>query len=453
MSTIVPITVFTGFLGAGKTSIILAVTKRVPPNYKIVVLKNEFGDVKVDSELVRESNLQVTEMLNGCMCCVLVGQMRNALVEIQETYRPDRIIVETSGSAFPAPIAWQIRELRKEGLPFVLDAIITVVDCVNFMGYEDTSYTAKMQAKYSDVIVLNKWELVSPRAFDLVLDRVNDLNDLTPKIRSDRDMKGVDPDVVFGLDTRLFEEGGEEVVGGAGGDGGMHWDGEVDVVRVGREWVGARGGSEVDGLGGEGNVGMHVVEVCEHDHNHNHDHSESCVSGADTEAGAGVGMVDTSVGDLQELSEDNAHGGLDPIAVTDFLSTLDKEEVFRVKGFVALRGPVDKEGLEKRAPQGSFLSTAPLSSGGNGAVDMYILNWAFGRWTWTWMSGWGTGGSGNGGSKGSGVGPGVVVRLSVFGLGLRIWTEKIRRGFGFASAGKVSRAGWREEVVLTEAKR
>ena len=63
-----------------------------------------------------------------------------------------------SGSAFPAPIAWQIREMKNEG--FILDSIITVVDCINFRGYEDTSYTAKMQAQYTDVILLNKHELV-----------------------------------------------------------------------------------------------------------------------------------------------------------------------------------------------------------------------------------------------------------------------------------------------------
>lgn len=63
-----------------------------------------------------------------------------------------------SGSAFPGPVAWQIRDMEPEG--FTLDSIITVVDCINFTGYEDTSYTAKLQAQYSDVILLNKHELV-----------------------------------------------------------------------------------------------------------------------------------------------------------------------------------------------------------------------------------------------------------------------------------------------------
>ncbi|KAI8892686.1 CobW/HypB/UreG domain-containing protein, partial [Globomyces pollinis-pini] len=110
----IPITVFTGFLGAGKTTIILDLIQKFPKDYKVVLLKNEFGDVKVDSALTN-SQIQVTEMLNGCLCCVLVGQMKNALLEIKETQKPDRIIIETSGSAFPAPIAWQIREIADQG--------------------------------------------------------------------------------------------------------------------------------------------------------------------------------------------------------------------------------------------------------------------------------------------------------------------------------------------------
>ncbi|KAJ3164469.1 hypothetical protein HDU88_005346 [Geranomyces variabilis] len=197
----IPITVFTGFVGAGKTTIILSLLKRLPVGYKVVLLKNEFGDVKVDSELARESNVQVTEMLNGCLCCVLVGQMANALNEIRETQNPDRIIIETSGSAFPAPIAWQIRQLSES---FSLDAIVTVVDCVNFRGYEDTSYTARLQAQYSDLILLNKHELVSERQLDDVIDRVNDLNTDTVKVHVDAD-KGIAPDLVFGIDSKLFE--------------------------------------------------------------------------------------------------------------------------------------------------------------------------------------------------------------------------------------------------------
>jgi G3E family GTPase len=124
-----------------------------------------------------------------------------------EKYNPARIIVETSGSAFPAPIAIQIRQLSRENARIHLDSIITVVDCVHFRGYEDISYTAKLQAKYTDVILMNKHELVSEREYDECLDHVFTLNEDTPMIKTyERKDVAVDPDLVFGLDTRLFEK-------------------------------------------------------------------------------------------------------------------------------------------------------------------------------------------------------------------------------------------------------
>ncbi|KAI9480700.1 MAG: CobW/HypB/UreG, nucleotide-binding domain-containing protein [Benjaminiella poitrasii] len=202
----IPITVFTGFLGSGKTTQILNLLRQVPEDYKVCLLKNEFGDIAVDSQLAKETNIGVQEMVNGCMCCVLIGQMKLALEELRDQYNPDRIIVETSGSAFPAPIAWQIREMEGDG--FVLDSIITVIDCENFTGYEDTSYTAKLQAQYTDVILLNKHELVDERKFDEVIDHVNVLNTDTPKVKCDK--AGISPDLVFGLDTQLFKVGYEK---------------------------------------------------------------------------------------------------------------------------------------------------------------------------------------------------------------------------------------------------
>ncbi|CAE6505853.1 unnamed protein product, partial [Rhizoctonia solani] len=205
VKTAIPVTVFTGFLGAGKTTIILSLLQQLPRDYQVVLLKNEFGDVEVDSQLASNSSLAaVSEILNGCMCCILVGQMKTALLEIRDKYRPDRIIIESSGSAFPATLAFQIRELEREtDGDFKLDAIVTVVDAENFRGYEDTSPTAKMQAQYTDIILLNKWEHVSERDLDIVLDHLGTLNDLTPKLRC-TGKSGVPSNLLFGLDSKQF---------------------------------------------------------------------------------------------------------------------------------------------------------------------------------------------------------------------------------------------------------
>ncbi|KAJ8072661.1 hypothetical protein PM082_016220 [Marasmius tenuissimus] len=278
----IPITVFTGFLGAGKTSIILGLLPQLPKDYKVVLLKNEFGDIEVDSKLAKESSLTaVSEILNGCMCCVLVGQMQNALLEIQENFHPDRIIIECSGSAFPATLAFQIRELEKQtNGNLKLDSIVTVIDAENFVGYEDSSPTAKMQASYTDIILINKWEHVSERQLDTVLDHLHTLNDLTPKIRC----KGrqVDPDLIFGLESQLFLNKAEY-------QSPTHND-EVQTLRL------RRGG---------------------------HHHDTSCGCG-DRQSRETLVSADSIIGKVDRRSLDEA------------LSKLPKESVWRVKGFVRL---------------------------------------------------------------------------------------------------------------------
>lgn len=199
----IPITVFTGYLGAGKTTIILNVIKSLKEGYKVVWLKNEFGNVEIDSELAKESHIAVKEMINGCLCCVLVGKLGEAIKELITTYTPDRIIIETSGSAYPAPIAWEIRKLTKEGIQVKLDSIINVIDAINFSGYEDKSYTAKIQAEYTDLILINKHEQVKEEELDHVLDDVYDLNPTTPKIKTDHGK--VSTDVIFGIDSKLMD--------------------------------------------------------------------------------------------------------------------------------------------------------------------------------------------------------------------------------------------------------
>ncbi|KAI0703823.1 CobW/HypB/UreG, nucleotide-binding domain-containing protein [Cytidiella melzeri] len=283
----IPITVFTGFLGAGKTSIILSLLPRLPKDYKVVLLKNEFGDIEVDSQLAKQSSLTaVSEILNGCMCCVLVGQMKTALLEIREKFRPDRIIIECSGSAFPATLAFQIRELEREtDDDLKLDAILTVIDAENFTGYEDTSPTARMQASYTDMIIINKWANITERALDILIDHLNTLNDVTPKIRTEG-RNGVDPDLIFGLDSKLF-------IGEDENTQGNHHD-EVETFTIYK--------GSAPPL-------------------HTHSHSSKDEKDVHLHASA----ADGHNGSIAPLCED---------LLRNALSKLSKETVWRVKGFV-----------------------------------------------------------------------------------------------------------------------
>lgn len=104
-----------------------------------------------------------------------------------------------------------------------LDAIITVVDALNFQGYEDQSLTAKMQAQFTDLIIINKQELVDARALDLLIDRIGDLNAETPKILSV--FGQVDSSVIFGYNTTLFTDQ-------MWSDAICHQNTEIDLIKV-----------------------------------------------------------------------------------------------------------------------------------------------------------------------------------------------------------------------------
>jgi G3E family GTPase len=200
----IPITIVTGFLGSGKTTILLNLIPQLPKTYKLALLKNEFGDVAVDSQLASTQSISgVRELLNGCICCNLVGQLSDALDQLRSEVTPDRIVIETSGSAFPATLAMEVNRLAREGGNFVLDGVISVIDVENWEGYEDTSYTAKIQAKYTDLIVFNKWEGLEEK-FDVALDRVGDLGVETPWVKSSKGR--VDADVLLGIDGALFKD-------------------------------------------------------------------------------------------------------------------------------------------------------------------------------------------------------------------------------------------------------
>ncbi|KAK8168305.1 CobW domain-containing protein [Phyllosticta citrichinensis] len=205
----IPITIITGFLGSGKTTLILNLIPQLPADYKLALLKNEFGDVAIDSQLASSAAISgVQELLNGCICCNLTGQLGEALDELRNTANPDRVVIETSGSAFPATLAMEVNRLARETGNFVLDGVMSVVDVENWQGYEDTSYSAKVQAQYTDLIVLNKVELVSERRVEDVEDKIRDLElDVpTPIVKSTKGR--VDKDIVFGLDAKLAKSAG-----------------------------------------------------------------------------------------------------------------------------------------------------------------------------------------------------------------------------------------------------
>lgn len=147
--------VITGFLGVGKTTMLTNSVKQYFNDKKIAIVVNEFGDVGVDSKILTNVYSEVLEISEGCICCQLSEEFEKGVAEIIKNYDPEIIFIETSGASEPFPIF-----LSLQNLGISVDGIVCVVDAKNFSSYKDNS-TAKYQLGGSNIIVLNKTDLVS----------------------------------------------------------------------------------------------------------------------------------------------------------------------------------------------------------------------------------------------------------------------------------------------------
>ena len=121
------IDIFSGFLGAGKTTLIKKLIKEAFQGEKIVLIENEFGEIGIDGGFMREAGIQVNELNSGCICCSLVGDFREALKKVVKTYHPDRILIEPSGVGKLSDVTRAVEGVG-ETLPVSLNSFVTVAD-------------------------------------------------------------------------------------------------------------------------------------------------------------------------------------------------------------------------------------------------------------------------------------------------------------------------------------
>ena len=180
----IPVTILTGFLGAGKTTLLNRILLE-QHGEKIAVVENEFGEVGIDSELLLQSDEQIIEMNNGCICCTVRGDLVRILGNLAKKRRNgtlnfDRVIIETTGLADPAPVAQTFFVDEKIRASYELDAIITVVDAVHGMRQLDAHHEAQEQAGFADRILLSKTDLVPESVTNELISYLRQINPRAP---------------------------------------------------------------------------------------------------------------------------------------------------------------------------------------------------------------------------------------------------------------------------------
>jgi G3E family GTPase len=173
---LIPVTVLTGYLGAGKTTLLNRIlTENHGKKYAVII--NEFGEMGVDNDLVVDTDEEIFEMNNGCICCTVRGDLIRIVGGLMKRAQKfDGIIVETTGLANPAPVAQTFFVDDDVKTKTRLDAIVTVADAKHLLLRLEDSPEAADQIAFADVIVLNKLDLVTPEELASVEARIRGIN-------------------------------------------------------------------------------------------------------------------------------------------------------------------------------------------------------------------------------------------------------------------------------------
>jgi G3E family GTPase len=184
--SLIPATILTGFLGSGKTTLLKRVLTEAH-DQKIAVIENEFGDENIDNEiLVQDTQEQIIQLNNGCVCCTIREDLRTTLNDLAEKRRKgelsfDRVVIETTGLADPGPVAQTFFMDDEIAESYLLDSILTLVDAKHAESQLDTRQEARRQIGFADQIFISKTDLVDAPAVDALIHRIKHMNPRAPQ--------------------------------------------------------------------------------------------------------------------------------------------------------------------------------------------------------------------------------------------------------------------------------
>jgi G3E family GTPase len=184
--SLIPATILTGFLGSGKTTLLKRVLAEAH-GQKIAVIENEFGEENIDSDiLVSDTQEQIIQMSNGCICCTIREDLRATLQLLAAKKRKglldfERVVIETTGVADPGPVAQTFFMDDEVAESYLLDSILTLVDAKHAQNQLDDRQEARRQVGFADQIFISKADLVTPEELDDLMHRLKHMNPRAPQ--------------------------------------------------------------------------------------------------------------------------------------------------------------------------------------------------------------------------------------------------------------------------------
>ncbi|HJC91806.1 MAG TPA: GTP-binding protein [Candidatus Mediterraneibacter excrementigallinarum] len=176
------IDIISGFLGAGKTTLIKKLLSEAFTGEQVVLIENEFGEIGIDGGFLKESGIEIREMNSGCICCSLVGDFGKSLREVVDTYHPDRILIEPSGVGKLSDVIKAVQDVQAE-IDAELNSFTTVVDVTKCRIYrKNFGEFFSNQIEYAGAVILSRTDKAKPEKVEEAVALLRELNDKAPFI-------------------------------------------------------------------------------------------------------------------------------------------------------------------------------------------------------------------------------------------------------------------------------